>query len=196
MLAAHGVTAIGLDDADVPCDAAEDAIEAFDTFEANAIAKARYFATLTGRICVADDSGLCIDALGGMPGVRSRRFALDVTHASRPNATTDQANNAAMLDACWDSGWAPPWVAHYACVVAYVHAATELVAHGRTDGNIVPDAQGHGGFGYDPYFVSADLGLTFAMASMGEKARVSHRGRAVAALMSHLEASGSTSSAR
>jgi XTP/dITP diphosphohydrolase len=186
MLAAHGVQAIGLDEAGVPADPAEDLIEVFDSFEENALAKARYYFERTGMPCLADDSGLCIDALDGRPGVRSRRFAADVGVADVPAGDEDAANNDAMLVACWNSGWAPPWTAHYACAAALVGAGHSVVAHGRTDGVITPERAGLAGFGYDPYFLSTDLRVTFAVASREEKARVSHRGRAVRALLERL----------
>jgi XTP/dITP diphosphohydrolase len=196
MLAAVGIASIGLDDAGVEYDAAEESIECFDTFEANARAKARYFSARTGRLCLADDSGLCIDALDGMPGVRSRRFALDVAFRARAGASEDAANNDAMLDACWNSGWAPPWAAHFACVAALVDSSREVVATGRCDGVIVPDADGSGGFGYDPFFVCSELGVTFAAASTDAKAMVSHRARAVAGLLASVGIAGSGGSDR
>ena len=186
MLGLSGISAIGLEDAGLAYEPAEDDIECFDSFEENALAKARYFAGRTGLPCLADDSGLCIDALDGRPGVRSRRFAADERHAARSGASEDDANNDAMLDACWNSGWAPPWAAHFACVVAFADGTHEHVAHGRTAGVIVPDAHGDGGFGYDPYFVSTELGVSFAIASREAKAQVSHRARAVSALLTRL----------
>ncbi len=196
MLAARDIEGVGLDDAGVTYNAAEDAIESFDTFEANALAKARYFSALTGRTCLADDSGLCIDALGGDPGVRSRYFAMDSGFRARIGASADSANNEAMLDACWNSGWAPSWTAHYTCVAALVDSNRALTGDGRCDGVIVPEADGSGGFGYDPYFVSAELGITFAIASREVKAQVSHRARAVAALLARVSATHSGTSAR
>ncbi len=116
--------------------------------------------------------------------------ALQVTAASSMLAAMheDAANAEAMLDACWDSGRAPPWAAYYACAAAFVDASREVVALGRTDGAIVPDRSGGGGFGYDPWFMSSDLGLSFAAASREAKQRVSHRGRAFANLLSQLTA--------
>ena len=195
MLAEHGIVAIGLDAAGVVLNTAEDDIECFDSFEANALAKARYFAALTGLPCVADDSGLCVEALDQGPGVRSRRFASDRGVATL-GGSVDEANNLAMLDACWDSGRAPPWTAHFACAAAYVDATRTCVAAGRTDGAIIPAPDGVGGFGYDPYFMSADLSVTFALASREAKSRVSHRGRAFANLLALLRRAQSATSAR
>jgi XTP/dITP diphosphohydrolase len=186
ILAAHGVAAVGLDDAGVAVSADEDDIELHDTFEANALAKASYFAARTGRPCLADDSGLCIDALRGRPGVRSRRFARDSGRTLPRGADEDIANSDAMLEACWNSGWAPPWAAHFVCAAALADGTRTLVETGRTHGTIVPERAGVGGFGYDPWFVSDELRTTFAVASRNEKARVSHRARAFAALMARL----------
>jgi XTP/dITP diphosphohydrolase len=186
MLAVHGITGVGLADAGVAFAPDEEAIEAFETFEENALAKARYFATRTGRPCLADDSGLCIDALDGAPGVRSRRYARDRGWQPLDGADEDTANNEAMLDACWDSGRAPPWIAHFSCAAAFVDAQREIVTLGRTDGAILADRSGAGGFGYDPYFLSDDLGVSFAAASAEAKARVSHRARAVGELLARM----------
>ena len=196
LLSAHGIDAIGLDDAGVAVDpGAEDGIEVFDTFQANALAKAQYFAALTRQPCVADDSGLCVDALDGRPGVRSRRFAKDLGIATSFD-DEDDANNQAMLDACWDSGRAPPWLARFACAAAYADAQRSVVTLGHTEGAIVPDRVGKGGFGYDPFFSSNDLGETFGVASCEAKARVSHRARAFESLLARVLTENSASSAR
>ncbi len=188
LLSDAGIVAIGLDEAGVVESREEDAIEVFATFEANALAKARYFAARTGRPCLADDSGLSVDALDGRPGVRSRRFAADSGVAIGARIDEDVANNDALIDACWNSGWAPPWPAHYACAAAYADGARELYALGRTDGTILPECDGADGFGYDPLFVSTDLGVTFASASRDAKALVSHRARAFSRLLTLLGA--------
>lgn len=183
LLAAHGITGIGLERAGIAATPEEELIEVFSTFRENAIAKAAHFAAITGKSCLADDSGLCIDALDGGPGVRSRRFALDRGVMPSTQRDEDACNNEVMLDACWDSGRAPPWAAHYACAAALVDGARVLVACGRTDGAILPDGTGDGGFGYDPFFVSGELGVSFGVASRALKAGVSHRARAVANLV-------------
>lgn len=192
MLASHGIIGVGLDDAGVPESDEEQQIEVFSTFEENAVAKARYFSARTGMPCLADDSGLCIDALDGAPGVRSRRFGADRGVIASATRDEDSSNNEAMLDACWDSGRAPPWRARYACVATYCDATQTVSAGGETEGAIQPDRSGTGGFGYDPYFVSADLGVSFATASRDDKARVSHRARAVAMLLASLARDPST----
>ena len=183
MLAAHGITVMTLDEVGVAVHPDEDRIEVFDTFEDNALAKARYFAARTGMPCLADDSGLCIDALDGAPGVRSRRFAADHGHLSTNAQNEDAANNEAMVDACWNSGRAPPWSARYACAAAYCDDTREHVVTGYAEGAVQPDSDGSEGFGYDPFFVSHDLGFSFGRASREAKAGISHRGRAVSALL-------------
>ncbi|HEU4630109.1 MAG TPA: non-canonical purine NTP pyrophosphatase [Gemmatimonadaceae bacterium] len=183
MFAAAGYEAVGLDALGVAESAAEAGIERYDTFEANALAKARYFAALLpGFPVVADDSGLVVDALGGAPGVRSKRFAGVSGLGARE---LDAANNARLqreLDGVSDRG------AGYVCVVAWVDGGRELLRRGETRGRILTEARGAGGFGYDPYFWSDDLGQTFGESDQAAKARVSHRGRAVAALLTALRA--------
>ncbi len=183
MLAARGITVMTLDELGVEMHSDEDGIEVFATFEDNALAKARYFSARTGMPCLADDSGLCIDALDGAPGVRSRRFAADHGHVSTTGQEEEAANNEAVVDACWDSGRAPPWSARYACAAAYCDGLREHVATGFTEGAVQPEADGNLGFGYDPFFVSEDLGIAFGRASREAKAGISHRGRAVSALL-------------
>ena len=187
LLAEAGILTVGLVDMGFTETPEEGAIEVFASFEANAVAKARYFSALTGCPCLADDSGLCVDALGGGPGVRSRRFASDIGIPLHERTDEDAANNDALIDACWNSGWAPPWSANYVCAAAYSDGVRVVHAVGRTNGAILPERVGVGGFGYDPHFVSADLGVTFAAASRDAKARVSHRTRAFAELLSMLK---------
>jgi XTP/dITP diphosphohydrolase len=165
----------GLEVEDEPV--AESAIEVFDTFEANAIAKATYFYEVSGGVaCVADDSGLEVEALGGAPGVHSRRWS---------DAGTDSANNAKLVSSL--AGVADRR-ARFVCAAAFVGLGHELVQRGMAEGEIVDAARGSGGFGYDPHFVSTELGKTFAEASLVEKSRVSHRARAFAALLSAIAA--------
>jgi XTP/dITP diphosphohydrolase len=156
---------------------AESAIEVFDSFEANAIAKATYFYEVSGGVaCVADDSGLEVDALSGAPGVRSRRWS---------DAGTDAANNAKLVSSL--SGVSDRR-ARFVCAAAFVGLGHELVQRGLAEGEIVDTPRGTGGFGYDPYFVSTELGKTFAEASLPEKSRVSHRARAFGALLQAIAA--------
>ena len=148
------------------------------TFAANALDKARAAAAATGRIAIADDSGIQADALGGAPGVRSARYAGE--HAS------DQENLARLLrEAPAGSGLT------YVCVLAYVdpHAPVEHVLEGRCAGTLASQPRGTGGFGYDPAFIpdERDDGLTMAELAPADKDAISHRGRAARALLAWLE---------
>lgn len=162
-------------------DPAEDGLEAFATFEENARAKARWFAArLPGRIVVADDSGLEVAALGGQPGVRSKRWA----GSAAAGAALDAENNAALLRVLEG---VEDRTARYVCAVVAVERARdgvrEAVARGECRGRITRAARGTHGFGYDPYFESDELGITFGEASREAKALVSHRGRAFRAVL-------------
>lgn len=188
--AAIGVTAESLDDAGIPVTAEEDALEAFDTFEANALAKARWFhAQGDGRVVMSDDSGLEVVALAGAPGVRSKRWS------DRPDldgTALDHANNAhlqEMLRQAADEGRTNRR-AQYVCAAACVWSHGEVVVRGITAGVIALAPRGVGGFGYDPYFVSDELGIAFGEATSEEKSRVSHRGRAFERLISLLREPG------
>lgn len=175
------VRIIGLDEAGVPVTPAEESIERFDTFEENAAAKARYFFVASGGLpTVADDSGLAVDVLGGAPGVRSKRWS------NRPDLdgkALDEANNLHLLATLRDSA---DRRARYVCVAAFADAGTTLAARGETLGEITTSARGSAGFGYDPYFLSDDLGCTFGEAAPAEKSGVSHRGRAFRKLAQEL----------
>jgi XTP/dITP diphosphohydrolase len=175
-----GVPVIDLDDAGVPLTEAEDALEVHATFEENALAKARYFFALTRRACVADDSGLTVSALGGAPGVFSKRWS------QRPDlsgqALDDENNRLLVRSLCG----AADRSARYVCAAAFVAAGRELTERGEVVGRILEEARGAGGFGYDPYFYSDELGRGFGEASREEKARVSHRARAFRQLISRL----------
>ena len=156
----------------------EEQLEVFETFEENALAKARYFAERSGLPTLADDSGLEVFALGGRPGVRSKRYS---GRADLHGPALDDANNALL-----QAELAPhaDRRARFVCAIALVHpGGQELVRRGETAGRITLAPRGSGGFGYDPYFESAELGRTFGEASVEEKERISHRGRALRALL-------------
>jgi XTP/dITP diphosphohydrolase len=151
------------------------------TFEANALLKARHAARCSGMPALADDSGLEVDALEGRPGVFSARYAGD--------AATDQDNNARLLSELAD---VPPQRrgARYRCVLALVrHAedAAPLIASGSWEGRIATAPSGSGGFGYDPLFVPEGQALTAAELPAAQKHALSHRGKALAALVAQLE---------
>lgn len=161
-------------------DPAEASLEVHPTFEANAAAKARWFAArLPGRAVIADDSGLEVDALGGAPGVRSKRWA----GSRRTGAALDADNNAALARALAGQG---DRRARYVCVAVCAWSGRLWSARGTCEGRILEAPRGDGGFGYDPWFLSEELGRTFGEATREEKARVSHRGRALRELLAQL----------
>ena len=175
-----GWEVVGLDDLGIPESPEEDDLEKYDTFEENALAKARWFAARTGELALADDSGLCVDALGGAPGVRSRRFAAaDEARGERQ----DQANNRHLLALLAD---VPDErrTARYVCAAAAAWPdGRELVRTGTCDGVILREPRGAGGFGYDPLFYMEDEKQTFGELPSERKNALSHRGRAVRALL-------------
>ncbi|MGH9325397.1 MAG: non-canonical purine NTP pyrophosphatase [Terriglobia bacterium] len=156
-------------------------IEDGKTFEANARKKALHYSSFTEHLVFADDSGICVGALGGAPGVYSARFA-------GPHAT-DSANNKKLIeeltkllnggraDLRLPSPLGSAFRAHYECVIALAQKKTLLAtAQGRVEGGIITTPQGQDGFGYDPYFFYPPLGKTFAEISAEEKFTISHRG--------------------
>lgn len=163
----------------------EQALELHDSFLANARAKAEHFCRLTGLPTVADDSGLEVFSLGGEPGVRSKRWA----GPSQPGADLDAANNAFLLRRLAGAAEARRR-ARYRCVLVLLRRRNAIPEsfEGTCSGVITTDPQGTAGFGYDPYFLSDDLGKTFGAATDAEKDAVSHRGRAVRALLEALAA--------
>jgi XTP/dITP diphosphohydrolase len=153
------------------------------TFTGNARKKAESGARASGRWCLADDSGLCVDALDGAPGVRSARFA--GTHGD------DQANNRRLLDELANVP-SERRKARFVCAVALASpdGTTEAVFEGEVQGRILESPRGAGGFGYDPLFLFTEpghpqTGRGFAELSQAEKATVSHRGRALQRLTKH-----------
>jgi XTP/dITP diphosphohydrolase len=164
----------------------EDTLEVAESFEGNARRKAEHFARLSGLPTVADDSGLEVLALGGAPGVRSRRWA-GVTGSG---AEVDAANNAELLRRLLGASEARRR-ARYRCVLVYLPrpGAVPRVFEGTCGGLVLEAPRGKGGFGYDPLFLSDDLGRTFGEATAEEKDAVSHRGRALRALAEALGSS-------
>jgi len=162
----------------------ESAIEDAESFEGNARRKAEYFANLSRMPTLAEDSGLEVFALGGEPGVHSRRFAFP---ALDDDVAQDAANNAELLRRL---AGAPEdrRRARYRCVVCFLerHDGIPHVFEGSCLGRIQTALQGTGGFGYDPIFHSDDLGKSFGLATPEEKAGVSHRGRAFRAYVEWL----------
>ena len=171
-------SALGITDADEPhC-----------TFVENALAKARHASRASGQPALADDSGICVAALGGAPGVHSARFDAPTVNPARyaegraDRDTQDARNNAKLIAAL--AGQADRR-AHYTCVIVLVRHAADpepLIAEGRWHGEIIDTARGSGGFGYDPYFYVPALGKTAAELPAEQKNRISHRGLAMARL--------------
>ena len=163
----------------------EETIEVYETFEENALAKARYYTRRAeGRSVVADDSGLEVMALGGAPGVRSKRWS---GRADLEGAALDAANNALLLGRLQGEA---DWRARFVCAAAWSAGGESLVARGEVPGVIVARASGARGFGYDPHFEATELGRTLADATVAEKQGVSHRGRAFTALLDALRGRG------
>lgn len=179
LFATHGIDVIDLREAGVAEDAAaESDIEAFDTFEANALAKARYFvARLPGGIVVADDSGLAVDALGGAPGVHSKRWS---AAAHLEGDALEAENNRRLVAALAGE---PNRAARFVCAAAYCDGVREFVVRGEVVGRIVDQPAGAHGFGYDPHVFVEELGGTLAEATVAEKEGVSHRARAFRGLL-------------
>jgi XTP/dITP diphosphohydrolase len=172
--------------------AEEDDLERYETFEENALAKARYFFERGGGLpTFADDSGLCVDALEGHPGVFSKRWS---GRTDLPESAIDVANNEKLVEsmrlAREGQGGRFTDAAKYVAVAAYKDVAIEVVRRGEIVGRILQLPRGSGGFGYDPFFESPDLGGTFAQSALANTAMVSHRARAFRALLSALRVEG------
>lgn len=155
-----------------------EADEPYFTFIENALTKARHVSRLTGKPALADDSGLCVNVLGGKPGVLSARYA------GEPKS--DDRNNARLIA---DLAGLQDKTANYYCVLVYVRSADDpqpVIADGRWFGRIVDTPRGTNGFGYDPYFWIPEFGKTAAELTPDEKNSHSHRGMALRALLEKL----------
>ena len=176
----------------IPESAAEEQLECYETFEENALAKARYFFRASGGLpTFGDDSGMSVDVLGGEPGDYSKRWS---GRDDLDREALDAANNAKLVErmaAARRSGEREfSDRARYVCVAALKDAAGEELRRGEIDGRVLENPRGRGGFGYDPYFEAPDIGGTFAESSIENTARNSHRSRAFRALLSALRARG------
>ena len=152
--------------------------EPHGTFVENALAKARHASAATGLPALADDSGICVHALGGAPGVYSARYA------GEPKS--DQRNNEKLIG---EMAGQADRSAHYVCVLVFVRRPDDpqpLIAEGEWHGEIVDSPRGEGGFGYDPYFLLSDEGVTAAELPAEEKNSRSHRGKALTKLVARL----------
>jgi XTP/dITP diphosphohydrolase len=182
LLAPLGITLLTQGELAIP-----EAAEPFATFAENALSKARHAARLSGLPALADDSGLCVDALAGAPGVHSARFAGE--------PCSDARNNALLLERLRAAGALDPAQrgAHFACTLVLVRHDADpdpLIAQGRWRGRVGPAEVGAGGFGYDPLFEVPELGCTSAELDEAHKNRLSHRGQALQRLLAMLVASG------
>lgn len=165
LLAPYGVKIYSAKDLDLP-----DVEETGKTFAENAIIKAEALAEMCNKPCLADDSGLCVDALDGRPGVYSARYA--------PNRDFDKA--MIMLIDEIKTTRSKDWSAHFSCVLALKIPDKKVeLFEGRVDGRIVEQRRGENGFGFDPVFVPNGFDVTFAEMSADDKKKISHRGQAV-----------------
>lgn len=177
ILAPFGIEAVPQSVFNVP-----DCPEPHVTFVENCIAKARHASRHSGLPALADDSGICVDALGGAPGVQSARYA------GEPKS--DARNNAKLIA---DLQGVSNRNAHYTCVMVYVRHPDDpepVIAEGRWFGEIIDTPRGERGFGYDPYFFVPQFGKTGAELDEASKNAVSHRGQALRELVSKLKALG------
>ncbi|MDO8812048.1 MAG: RdgB/HAM1 family non-canonical purine NTP pyrophosphatase [Gallionella sp.] len=160
----------------------EEVEEPHNTFIENALVKARHVSRLSGLPALADDSGICVDALNGAPGVLSARYAGE-------DPKSDQRNNEKLLDAMKNLA---DRRAHYYCVLVLLHYADDpqpLIAEGEWHGEIALQPGGDGGFGYDPLFWLPEFGKTSAQLEREQKHAISHRGKALRALLEKLKTS-------
>lgn len=155
----------------------EDIEETSDNLVGNALIKARYVYTKTGKDCFADDTGLEVDALNGEPGVHSARYAGEECD-SQKNMQKLLSNLAGQHNRS----------ARFRTVIAYIKNGQEFLFEGVVEGSIATSASGNGGFGYDPIFIPTEgEGLTFAEMSLDDKNKISHRARAIAKFVSFVK---------
>jgi len=165
-----------------------DAEEPHATFVENALAKARHASRLSACAAFSDDSGICVAALGGKPGVHSARYASE--DPANEREAQDKWNNNKLVAAL--AGHADRR-AHYYCVIVLVRDADDpepLIVEGRWHGEVIAEPRGSNGFGYDPHFYLPDLGWTAAELDAETKNRLSHRGQALRQLVARLQADG------
>lgn len=168
-----GIVVIAQGELDIP-----EAEEPHPTFIENALAKARHASLLSGLPALADDSGICVNALNGAPGVISARYA------GEPRS--DQRNNVKLIA---DLQGVDDRRAHYMCVLVLVRHADDpepILVEGRWNGIVIDEPRGSGGFGYDAYFLDPQYGLTGAEFALEDKNAVSHRGHAMRLLIARL----------
>ena len=169
-----GITVISADEMSLP-----DIEETGTTFAENSLLKSQTMARLTNLPCIADDSGLCVDALNGAPGIYSARYA--------PNRDFEQGMDKLLSEMQQSQNTTRK--AHFSCVISLAYPDGEYhLFEGRTDGTIAYEKmRGNDGFGYDPLFVPDGETRSFAQMSKEEKSKISHRGRAVLQLLNYLK---------
>jgi len=187
-----GLEIMDLSTLGIPESAQENDLEQFETFEENALAKVRYFFDRSDGVpTFADDSGMCVDALDGEPGVHSKRWS---GRHDLERVALDAANNAKLVSrmrlARSEQGGRFTDTARYVAVAAFKDAVDEMTWRGEIEGRVLTNPRGTAGFGYDPYFEAPDLGGTFAESSITNTAARSHRARAFRALLGALRAEG------
>src|ERR1700682_6607581 len=157
----------------------EEIAEPHHTFVENALTKARHASRLAHLPALADDSGICVDALDGAPGVQSARYAGE--------PPSDARNNARLVEKL---AGIPDRRAHYYCMLALMRHGDDpepILAEGRWEGTIIDLPRGSGGFGYDPHFLDVEAGLTGGALPLRSENELSHRGMAIRALVARLE---------
>ena len=177
---------MSLEEAGVPYSLEEEGLEPFDTFEENAKSKASYYREMTGLPTVAEDSGLVVDALGGRPGVRTKRFAPgDLEGKER-----DRANNAHLLELMAEVPLEER-TARYVCVAALALTANRVECfRGEAPGRVLEAPKGTSGFGYDPVMLHEESGRSYAELTAQEKNALSHRGKAFRVMARALRSRG------
>ena len=167
----------------------QEPVEDGKTFADNARIKAMYYARMTGELCLADDSGLCVDVLNGAPGVHSARFAANECPPGSTRQELDQANNRKLIKLlknvpCQERA------ARFVCHLALASPSEILIeSRGVIEGHIIDECSGKNGFGYDPYFYVSAKGCTAAELSDDQKNIISHRGNALRKFVSELSKS-------
>jgi XTP/dITP diphosphohydrolase len=156
-----------------------EADEPYCTFIENALAKARHASRCSGLPALADDSGICVNALNGQPGIHSARYA------GEPKS--DERNNQKLIEALTHQS---DHNAHYYCVMVLVRHVDDpqpIIADGSWHGQIIPQPRGNGGFGYDPHFYLPELGMTSAELPLEQKNKISHRSQALIRLVESIK---------